>query len=99
MKFSGEDKSIDFEDHMSQFRKAINLPGVPASFKVAELKEWFDGLARVQISRYLRRDDHEEALKEAMEKLKLEHGSKAATAEEMLEEGRNDWAKRCGENE
>ena len=85
-KFTGEDKSIDFEDHLSQFKKAINLPGVPASFKLAETKEWFDGLARVQISRYLRRDDHEEALKEAMEKLKSEHGSKAASAEEMLEE-------------
>ena len=53
---------------------------------VAELKEWFEGLARVHISRYLRRDDHEKALEEAIEKLKSEHGSKASTAEEMLEE-------------
>ena len=85
-KFTGEDRKIDFEDHLAQFRKAINLPGMPASYKVAELKEWFDGLARVHISRYLRRDDHEKALEEAIEKLKSEHGSKASTAEEMLEE-------------
>ena len=71
---------------MAQFKKAIDLPGLPASYKVAELKEWFDGLARVHISRYIRRDDHEKALEEAIEKLKCEHGSKASTAEEMLEE-------------
>merc|ERR1712087_645198 len=52
---------------------------------VAELPHWFGGLARVHISKYLRRDDHEQALEEAIEKLRYEHGNKATTAEEMLE--------------
>ena len=85
-KFTGEDKKIDFEDQLAQFKKAIDLPGLPASYKVAELPHWFGGLARVHISKYLRRDDHEKALEEAIEKLEYEHGNKATTAEEMLEE-------------
>jgi hypothetical protein len=85
-KFTGEDGKIDFEDHMWQFNKAMNLPGLPASQKVAELPQWFGGLARVQISKFMRREDHEEALKEAVAKLTKEHGNKADSAEEMLEE-------------
>merc|ERR1712087_861673 len=69
-KFTGEDKKIDFEDQLAQFKKAIDLPGLPASYKVAELPHWFGGLARVHISKYLRRDDHEQALEEAIEKEK-----------------------------
>merc|ERR1739838_86425 len=84
-KFTGEDGKIDFEDHMWQFNKAMNVPGLPASQKLAELPEWFGGLARVQISKFMRREDHEEALKGAVAKLTKEHGSKATTAEEMLQ--------------
>ena len=83
-KFTGDGK-IDFEDHMAQFNKAMNVPGLPASQKLAELPEWFGGLARVQISKFMRREDHEEALKGAVAKLTKEHGSKATTAEEMLQ--------------
>ena len=53
---------------------------------MAELKEWFGGIARIQISRYFRMDDPEKALKQALEKLKKEHGSKAETADAMMEE-------------
>ena len=85
-KFTGEDSKIDFEDHVAQFRQAVDIPNLPASFKLAELKEWFGGLARVHIARFMRREDHEEALEEAMLKLQSEHGSKATTAEEMIED-------------
>ena len=85
-KFTGEDKKIDFEDQLAQFNRAIDLPGLPASYKVAELPHWFGGLARVHISKYLQRDDHEQALEEAIEKLRYEHGNKATMAEEMVEE-------------
>ena len=85
-KFTGEDGKIDFEDHMWQFNKAMNLPGLPASQKLAELPQWFGGLARVQISKFMRREDHEEALEDAVAKLTKEHGNKADSAEEMLEE-------------
>ena len=53
-KFTGENKKIDFGDYLNQFKRAINLPGLPADVKLAEMKEWFGGLARVQIGRYLR---------------------------------------------
>ena len=85
-KFTGADRSIDFEDHVRQFRKAVDVPGLPASYKLAELTEWFDGLARMQIRRFLRRDDHQVALEEALEKLQLEHGARMTSAEEMLED-------------
>ena len=85
-KFTGEDFKIDFEDHIAQFKKAIEIPGIPASFKLAELKEWFGGTARTNITRYLRRDDHETALEEAIARLRREHGCKASTAEEMIED-------------
>ena len=85
-KFTGANRSIDFEDHVRQFRKAVDVPGLPASYKLAELTEWFDGLARMQIRRFLRRDDHQVALEEALEKLELEHGARMTSAEEMLED-------------
>ena len=85
-KFTGEDSKIDFEDHIAQFKKAIDIPGLPASFKLAELKEWFGGLAKINLARYLRRGDHENALEEAIARLRSEHGCQATTAEEMLED-------------
>ena len=85
-KFTGEDSKIDFEDHLAQFKKAIAIPGLPASFKLAELKEWFGGVAKIQIARYLKREDDENALEEAIEKLRSEHGCKATNAEEMIED-------------
>ena len=85
-KFTGEDSKIDFEDHIAQFKKAIDIPGLPASFKLAELKEWFGGLAKINLARYLRRDDHENALEEAIIRLRDEHGCQATTAEEMIED-------------
>ena len=85
-KFTGEDSKIDFEDHIAQFKRAVDIPGLPASFKVAELKEWFGGGASTNISRYMRREDHEKALEEAILKLRSEFGCKANTAEEMIED-------------
>ena len=85
-KFTGEDSSIDFEDHITQFKKAIDVPGLPASFKLAELREWFGGIAKTQVTRYVKRDDHEVALEEAIVKLRNEYGCQANTAEEMLED-------------
>ena len=85
-KFTGEDSKIDFEDHLAQFKKAIAIPGLPASFKLAELKEWFGGVAKIQIARYLKREDDENALEEAIAKLRSEHGCKATNAEEMIED-------------
>ena len=85
-KFTGEDSTIDFEDHITQFEEAMDVPGLPDSFKLAELKAWFGGVAKVHISRYVRRKDHEVALKEAIEKLREEHGKKTATAEEMIDD-------------
>ena len=85
-KFTGEDSKIDFEDHITQFEEAMDVPGLPDSFKLAELKAWFGGVAKVHISRYVRRKDHEVALKEAIEKLREEHGKKTATAEEMIDD-------------
>ena len=83
-KFDGASKKIDFDDHMNRFERALNLPGLTAKWKLAEFQEWFSGVARVKISRFLKRDDHEEALREAIEALKEAFGEKASTADEML---------------
>ena len=83
-RFDGVTRKVDFDDHLSRFQKAVNLPGLPAAWKLAEMKEWFSGLAKVHISRYLRRDDAEAAFKEAIERLKQEFGQRNTNAEDML---------------
>ena len=83
-RFDGVSKRVDFDDHLNRFRKAVDLPGLPAKWKVAELKEWFAGLARVHISRFLRRDDAEKAFDEAIERLEAEFGHRSMNAEDML---------------
>ena len=83
-KFDGASKKLDFDDHMSRFERAVNLPGLTAKWKLAEFQEWFSGVARVKISRFLKRDDHDEAFKEAIDALKEAFGEKASTADEML---------------
>ena len=69
---------------MHRFERAVNLPGLTAKWKLAEFQEWFSGVARVKISRFLKRDDHDEAYQEAIEALKEAFGGKASTADEML---------------
>ena len=83
-KFDGVAKKIDFEDHMCRFERAVNTPGLPATWKLAEMNEWFAGLAKVQVSRFMRRVDAEKAFEEAVGKLKQEYGE-STTGEEMLE--------------
>ena len=83
-RFDGVTRKVDFDDHLSRFQKAVNLPGLPAAWKLAEMKEWFSGLAKVHISRYLRRDDAEVAFKEALERLRQEFGQRNTNAEDML---------------
>ena len=83
-KFDGVAKKIDFDDHIARFLKAVNIPGLPAEWKLAEIPEWFTGVARIHVSRYLRREDAEEAFHEAIARLKEEYGQKADDAEDML---------------
>ena len=84
-KYDGLAKTIDFQDHMCRFERAVDLPGLPATWKLAEMNEWFSGLAKVQVSKFMRRVDAEKAFEEAVEKLKQEYGELATTGEEMLE--------------
>ena len=77
-------KKLDFDDHMSRFERAVNLPGLTAKWKLVEFQEWFSGVARVKISRYLRREDHDEAFQEAIDALKQAYGDKASTADDMM---------------
>ena len=83
-RFDGVSKRVDFDDHLNRFRKAVDLPGLPAKWKLAEMKEWFAGLARVHISRFLRRDDAERAFEEAVGRLEAEFGHRNMNAEDML---------------
>ena len=75
---------MDFEDHMAQFERAIEVPGLPARDKLAELKHWFAGLAKVQTAKFHRMMDHEAALKGALKLLHEEYGQRASSAEDML---------------
>ena len=83
-KFDGVSKEIDFEDHLRQFIRAVNLPGIAADEKLHELRHWFKGLALIQVGGFLRRQDADQAFTEAIERLKSEYGQRAETAEEML---------------
>ena len=84
IKFEGDSKVVDFEDHFITFKRSVDLPGLPATWKLAEIPHWFGGVARVHINRFLRREDADKAFEEAMDRLKREFGRKAATADEML---------------
>ena len=83
-KFDGTSKNIDFDDHMTRFMKAVNIPGLSAEWKLAEIPEWFGGIARIHVDRYMRREDTENAFKEAVNRLKEEYGQKTDSAEDML---------------
>ena len=83
-KFDGTTKNIDFDDHMTRFMKAVNIPGLPAEWKLAEMPEWFSGIARIHVARYMRREDSEVAFKEAVARLKEEYGQMTDCAEDML---------------
>ena len=83
-KFDGTTKNIDFDEHMARFLKAVNIPGLPAEWKLAEIPEWFGGIARIQVARYMRREDTEVAFTEAVNRLKEEYGQKTDSAEDML---------------
>ena len=71
---------------MARFLKAVNIPGLPAEWKLAEIPEWFSGIARIHVARYMRREDAEVAFKEAVARLKEEYGQKTDSAEDMLAE-------------
>ena len=75
---------MDFDDHMARFLKAVNIPGLPAEWKLAEIPEWFGGIMRIHVARYMRREDTEVAFKEAINRLKEEYGQKTDSAEDML---------------
>ena len=84
VKFAGDSKVVDFEDHFITFKRSVDLPGLPSTWKLAEIPHWFDGVARIHINRFLRREDTDKAFDEAMARLRREFGRKAATADEML---------------
>ena len=84
VKFEGKSKTVDFEDHFISFKRSVDLPGLPATWKLAEIPHWFGGVAKVNISHFLRREDAEKAFGEALERLKKEYGRKVATADEMM---------------
>ena len=93
--FDGVTRQVDFHDHMLRFRKAVDLPGLPAAWKLAEMREWFAGVARIHISRYLRRDDAEEAFQEAVERLESEFGHMNTNAEDMLADAMSEGMLDC----
>ena len=83
-KFTGQSGKVDFDHHMKTFMKAIDIPGLEAEWKLAELSHWFGGVAHIHVSKYLRREDTEMALQEAIECLNEEYSERAVSAVEML---------------
>ena len=83
-KFDGVSQRLDFEDHLAQFERATDIPGLAARDKLAELKHWFAGLARVQTAKFHRMMDPEAGLRGALEFLREEYSQRASSAEDML---------------
>ena len=83
-KFTGQSGKVDFDHHMKTFKKAIDIPGLEAEWKLAELSHWFAGVAHIHVSKFLRREDAEVALQEAMDCLSEEYAENAVSAVEML---------------
>ena len=83
-KFTGQSGKVDFDHHMKTFKKAIDIPGLEAEWKLAELSHWFGGVAHIHVSKFLRREDAEAALQEALDCLNEEYSENAVSAVEML---------------
>ena len=77
---------MDFERYLREFEMAIATPGLSPELKLYEMKFWWVGTPGILVSRYLLREDHEIALKEAIAELKAKFGKRRTSAEEMLED-------------
>jgi len=77
---------LDFERYLREFEMAIATPGLSPELKLYEMKFWWVGTPGILVSRYLLREDHEIALKEAIAELKAKFGKRRTSAEEMLED-------------
>ena len=84
--FSGKGNDIDFEQYLRKFEAAIQMPGLTAALKLSEAKFWFINTAGIKVSRFLLRENKEEALEELIAMLKMDYGKRRTTPDEMLED-------------
>ena len=84
--FSGKGNDIDFEQYLRKFQAAIQTPGLTAALKLSEAEFWFINTAGIKVSRFLLRENKEEALEELIAMLKMDYGKRRTTLDEMLED-------------
>ena len=84
--FSGKGHDIDFEQYLRKFEAAIQTEGLTAALKLSEAEFWFTATAGIKVSRFLLRENKEEALEELIAMLKTDYGKRRTTPDEMLED-------------
>lgn len=85
-KFTGDNRSIDFESYLHQCQALMNIPGATDGMKLAELPYWFSGTAELVIDRFIGESDAIRALADAFRALTKEFGRRRLTAKQMLVE-------------
>ena len=86
IKFSGENKKLDFESYLHKFETTTAVPGCTDAMRVAEMPHWFTGNAGLIVDRFVSEPDATKGLSLALKALKKEFGRKTATAKQMLQE-------------
>ena len=85
-RFSGKDNKIDFEGYLSRFEHITGMKGVTPEMAVLEIRQWFEGPAKVVVDQYCNESDPVEALKGIKRHLKAEFGRRNHSARQMLDE-------------
>ena len=86
VKFSGENKKLDFESYLHKFETTTAVPGCTDAMRLAEMPNWFTGNAGLIIDRFVSESDATKGLSLALKALKKEFGRKTATAKQMLQD-------------
>merc|ERR1712015_159694 len=84
IKYSGEDRSVDFLDFMFDFENVVNREGFSAQLKLLELSHWFEGLAFLPIENLLFRRDCEAVFNEAINILKKQNCLNKVSVDDKL---------------
>ena len=86
VKFSGENKKMDFESFIHRFETMTAVPGSTDVMRLAELSHWFTGNAALICDRFVSELDATKGLALALKALRKEFGRRVLTAKQMLQE-------------
>ena len=85
-KFSGDNRSIDFESYMSKFERVTAGDHITDQMKFMEMSHWFIGSTAEIVSMYKLEPDPTVALSKAKDQLRRYFGQQYCSASMMLKD-------------